>query len=115
MVRLFVLWGQPRTGQDEPKVYFDRIFVPELSVQDMFDDAFTAIARDGAGSIEVSIRLLKALSSLATLGDSSMQDAAMRHARRALALAEKAPHLPEDLAALRELAGFAEDRKQNDS
>ena len=55
------------------------------------------------------MRLLKALSSLATLGDSSMQDAAMRHARRALALADKAPHLPEDLALLQDLARFADD------
>ncbi len=110
MVRLFVLWGKPLTEPGEPKVYYDRILVPELSVQDMFDDAFTAIARDGAGSIEVSIRLLKALSSLATIGDSSMQDASKRHTRRALALAEKAPHLPEDLAALRGLASFANDR-----
>jgi len=25
MIRLFVLWGQPRTEQGEPKVYYDRI------------------------------------------------------------------------------------------
>lgn len=42
--------------------------MPEISLQDMFDDAFTAIARDGAGVIEVTIRLEKAFESLATIG-----------------------------------------------
>jgi uncharacterized membrane protein len=32
---------------------------------DLFDDSFTAIARDGAGIVEVSIRLQKAFCALA--------------------------------------------------
>lgn len=36
-----------------------------LSIEDMFDDFFSPIARDGAALIEVNIRLIKALASLA--------------------------------------------------
>jgi len=35
----------------------DRENVPQISLRDMFDDAFTAIARDGAGAIEAAGRL----------------------------------------------------------
>jgi len=79
-----------------------------LSVDEMFDDAFTAITRDGSRIVEVSIRLQKALASLASMGDASMRDAAIRHARRALACAEKGLDVPTDLAAVRHLAAFAE-------
>jgi uncharacterized membrane protein len=39
----------------------DRIAVPELVIGDLFEDAFRPIARDGAGNIEVMIRLQKHL------------------------------------------------------
>jgi uncharacterized membrane protein len=73
----------------------------------MFDDAFTAIARDGAGVIEVAGRLQKAFESLASIGNATMRDVAKRHSRLALARAEKTLELPEDLKIVRELAKFA--------
>lgn len=104
-VRLFSLWNTPAGKDDEPseEVKFDRVAAPELSVHDMFDDAFSAIARDGAGTLEVMIRLQKALASLATSGDKAMRDAAKYHARIALARAEHSLKLPEDLKIVREL------------
>ncbi len=64
----------------------------------MFDDAFTAIARDGAGAVEVTGgRLQKAFESLASVGDEAMRGAALRHSRMALARAENVLQLPEDL------------------
>lgn len=81
--------------------------VPELAVADMFDDAFTGIARDGAGTIEVVVWLLKALEALAASDDAAMRDNALRHARLALVRAENAMEIPEDLAAVREVAKFA--------
>ncbi|WP_269751397.1 DUF2254 domain-containing protein [Denitrificimonas caeni] len=106
-VRLFALWCEPIEEGDRQEGDNDRVEVPEISVQDMFDDAFTAIARDGASTVEVAGRLQKAFESLAFVGDSAMRDAALRHARMALARAEKALQLPEDLQIVRELAGFA--------
>jgi uncharacterized membrane protein len=73
----------------------------------MFDDAFTAIARDGAGAIEVAGRLQKAFESLASIEDATMRDVARHHARLALARAEHALTLPEDLEVVRKLATFA--------
>ena len=67
-VRLFALWSEPLEEGDTLSPEFDRVAVPEISLQDMFDDAFTAIARDGAGAIEVAGRLQKAFASLASIG-----------------------------------------------
>jgi uncharacterized membrane protein len=88
-------------------VKFDRVAVPELSMADMFDDAFTGIARDGAGNIEVVVRLLEAFESLAAAGDAAMRDNALRHARLALVRAENVLEVPEDLTAAREAARIA--------
>ncbi len=100
--RLFVLWGSETDPDSSQEVKFDRVTVPVLSVQDMFDDAFTAIERDGSGQIEVALRLQKALSALASMGDKAMGEAALQHARKALELAVKALSHPEDVSKVRE-------------
>src|SRR5690554_1152635 len=78
-------------------VQYDRIMVPELSLEDLFDDAFGAIARDGAGHIEVVVHLQKALGALAVMGNSTVRDAALAQAAQALTRAERALQLPADL------------------
>jgi uncharacterized membrane protein len=106
LVRLFVLWIEP-PGQDELKsICYDRVQAPEIELADMFDDAFTPIARDGAGCIEVVVRLLKVLQALASAGDDRMRELAMRHARLALARAEIALDLEEDRKLARDVAAF---------
>lgn len=106
-VRLFARWIEPIEEGDTQHSQCDRVAVPEISLRDMFDDAFTGIARDGAGAIEVAGRLQKAFESLASTGNATMRDVAKRHARLALARAEQALNLPEDLEVVRELAKFA--------
>ena len=106
-IRLFTLWGEPIEEGDTRTPDCDRVKVPEISLRDMFDDAFTAIARDGAGIIEVSGRLQKAFKSLASIGDATMRDVAMHHARLALARAENVLELQEDIEVLRKLSKFA--------
>lgn len=105
-MRLFTIWA--RTGEnqdgDDPEVEYDRVEVPELSVSDMFDDAFNAIARDGASVLEVHVRLQKGFRALASLGDEEMKDAARAHAQLALKHAEQALRLPDEIEALREVA-----------
>lgn len=103
-VRLFASWSEP-PGPDEVRApEFDRVAVPVLSVHDLFDDAFNAIARDGAAVLEVAMRLQKALAALARLGDPAMLDAARHHSRLALARAEQAMRIPGDVEAVRVLA-----------
>ncbi len=107
LLRLFSMWSEPATAGDEDKPKYDRLEIPEISVRDMFDDAFTAIARDGAGAVEVSVRLQKVLHSLASIGDSRMRDAAEYHSRLALKRARIALNVAEDRAAVEEAAMFA--------
>ena len=104
LLRLFSLWNEPATTGDEQVPMYDRVEVPEIALPDMFDDAFTAIARDGAGVVEVSVRLQKALRSLASLGNVSMQNAAEYHGRLALKRARVALDMEEDFKAVQSAA-----------
>lgn len=70
----------------------------------MFDDAFTAIACDGAGTIEVAIRLQKAFQALMAIGDERLRVAAVRHSKLAQARADQALKLPEERDYIRALA-----------
>ena len=111
VVRLLVQWQQPAQESENSAKQCSHIEVPEISASDLFDDAFTAIARDGAGVIEVSVRLQKALHSLALLGDDDMREAAQRHSRLALKRAEKALALPEDFELAQAAGKFAQDQR----
>ena len=104
LVRLFTLWAQRDENLAGQPVEFDRVVVPLLQVGDLFDDAFTAIARDGAGAVEVGVRLQKSLRSLASAGDDAMRVAAVKHAQHALARAEQALSLPHEVGTIRALA-----------
>jgi uncharacterized membrane protein len=100
-VRLFARWVEP--GAEVPP-RFDRVGVPALRMSDMFDDAFTAIARDGAGTVEVGIRLQKGFLALASMGHEPLRGAAVHHSTLALARAERTLILPHDLDRIRAVA-----------
>lgn len=106
LVRVFV--KLVRTSPEGASPDFPLVQVPELSLADLVEDAFTAIARDGAGSFEVSCRLLKGLQTLASLGNQELATAARRQARQALALMEMHIELPAHRERLRALASFAD-------
>ncbi|SFG48464.1 DUF2254 domain-containing protein [Neptunomonas qingdaonensis] len=108
-LRLFTQWSEPVTKGSQQSPKYERIEVPEISIQDMFDDAFTAIARDGAGVVEVSVRLQKALHSLATIDDLEMRNAAGYHAQLALKRARLALNVEEDIAVVQAAAQFSQD------
>ncbi|MEX0976538.1 MAG: DUF2254 domain-containing protein [Woeseia sp.] len=107
LVRLFALWVEPRADQRPGQSDYDRVQVPETSLADMFDDAFPPIARDGADSIEVVVRMLKALHSLSAVGHAEMRELALQHARLALARAEIGLVLQQDREVARKVAAFA--------
>jgi uncharacterized membrane protein len=104
LVRLFVRYTQACANNDNCPIEYDRVAIPVISHNDMFDDAFNAIARDGASSLEVVIRLQKAFHSLSLLGHGEMRQAAISHAQLAFRYAEKSLKLPEELAALQSVA-----------
>jgi uncharacterized membrane protein len=105
LVRLFLCWREPVEEEEQHRrVSYDRVAVPELQLADLFDDAFVAIARDGAAIVEVGARLQKAFAALAASGDDGLAAAAATHSKKALARAENAMQLPDDLEVLRRLA-----------
>ena len=73
----------------------------------MFNDAFRAIARDGAALVEVAERLQEAFYSLASVDNEPMKDAALHQSRLALARAEKALDFSEDVVLIQKLAQFS--------
>lgn len=104
-VRLFHQWSTESQG-NPPELRYDRIHVSGLLAQDMLDDAFTGIARDGASVVEVGIRLQKALESLSTFDFEPVAQAAVRHSKWSPARNELAMSLPQDIEAVREAAKF---------
>lgn len=107
LVRLFAMWSGCGKDADAAEVKCDRVAVPELALPDLFDDAFTGIARDGAGMVEVVVRLLKGLEALAALDDPAMCECALQHARLTLLRAEQCLTFPTDLATVRQAGQFA--------
>lgn len=80
---------------------YDRVFVPALPEQDLMEAAFSRIARDGAGQIEVAERLQSAMCNLIRQRDPELIAAARLVAEVGLAYAEKALPLQLEMDRLR--------------
>ncbi len=100
-VRLFTRWAETPDSEEPPPIIHDRVHVPELSLDDLFDDAFNAISRDGAAMLEVATRLQKAFQSLAATGNPAMAEVATEHARHALTHSEEVLKHPFEIETLR--------------
>lgn len=107
LIRLFAIWVRPLEEEEDEPVRCDRVYVPQLSVADMFDDAFTAIARDGASTMEVQVRLQKALRALASLDHAELSASARKHSRAALERARHALTFEADLVAVQDAAAWS--------
>lgn len=107
LVRVFDLWCRTLPASPTAVPRYPRVQVPEISAEALVEDAFTAIVRDGAGSIEVMCRLFKALAAIASFGDESLARCARQQARDALRLAEARLPLPAQVQRIRDLARFA--------
>lgn len=82
---LFHIWV--KAERDHAENYdpdYDRIYVPRITAQDLVHDAFSPIARDGAASVEIGIRLQKTLRSLQRLEHHDLQAAAKAYSEVAL-------------------------------
>ncbi|MVW78094.1 DUF2254 domain-containing protein [Bordetella sp. 02P26C-1] len=102
MTRLMSLWAASCESADIEPVY-PRVHVPALRTDDLFEDAFMLLGRDGAGLIEVQLRLQKSLLALSRWGDSAYRAAALAMAHEARDRAEAALTLEADRARLRAL------------
>lgn len=107
MLRVLAIWAEPQPAEE---VQYPRLWVPPLEAADLLADSLAPIARDGAGLIEVQVRVQKALHALAGMAPSVFGQAAAAEARRALDLAGAALVLDGDrkrLAALAEAVAAA--------
>jgi len=101
-VRLLAIWAEQPDA--DTKVDYPNVYVPAIEVRNLFDDLFTPIARDGASTIEIGIRLQQAFRTLARLDCDGYAEHARRHSREALARAESALAVDADRIRLRVLA-----------
>lgn len=84
------------------------VSAPPLDPRDLIEDAFRPIARDGAASIEVVLRLLAGLNTLA-FASPALKQPALAMARDAAARARQALTAESDLKTLEAAAAFAEE------
>ncbi len=97
--RLLTLWSEGRDVADEPP--HPHVHVPPLVTAELFEDAFSPIGRDGAGLVEVELRLQKSLDALSRLGDDAFRSAARQQSEIALERALSALTLEADRDRLR--------------
>lgn len=97
--KLLLDWAHATHAEDSP--LFPRLFLPETSRAAMIDTAFASVARDGAGQIEVALRLQQVLGRLASAPDSDLAQAAREMSQHAREYAESALPLERDKTRLR--------------
>lgn len=102
--RLLAQWAN---GREDVAVDYPRLHLFPLRDDDLFEDAFMLMARDGAGLIEVQLRLQKSLAALQRQGSTTFRQAAARQAAIALQRSEKALSCEADRQRLREVVELA--------
>jgi uncharacterized membrane protein len=92
LLEVIARWAQLQKDaeKDAAEVSFDRVFLPPLAARELINDAFTPIARDGAGVVEIGVRLQKVLAALSRMGVRELSDEAQAMSRVALELSDKA-------------------------
>lgn len=102
MVRLFSVWAEDQQPDPDATPDYDRLIVPTLKVDALFDDAFRGISRDGASMVEVATCLQKAMVSLSQVNNGVYLAQAKRIAQQGLTRAEAKMVHDFDLEAVRE-------------
>ena len=103
--RLLTYWGDAWAEAERCEADYPRLRAPALHCDDLYEDAFTLIGRDGAGHVDVMLRLVKALQALARIGPPAARAAALHQLQVALARAEAALSDPDDRRRLQAAAG----------
>lgn len=117
--RLLWNWAHKCTEEDVPQdIIYPTIFVPELQASELLHCAFSAVSRDGAGQIEVALRLQEALSNLSKSPLDALTDAAKTQSRKAQAYADAALPIDADRDTLRraiEVCALSHNQKPHDA
>ncbi|TKA95406.1 DUF2254 domain-containing protein, partial [Cereibacter changlensis] len=86
--RLLSFWGEAWQEAERTEPDYPRVRVPALVYHDLFEDAFNLIARDGAGQVDVMLRLVKGLQALTRIGPEGARAAARQQLLVALSRAK---------------------------
>lgn len=105
-IRLFSLFNVSPNTSIAQEIIYNRIMVPELKITDLFEDAFRPVARDGAGNIEVMIRLQKAFCTLATMPQEDIQNACYQSSVEAFERAKIEMKLEADIKVIKRESFF---------
>jgi len=103
-VRVLAEWHACAEAAEDGEQLYSRIWMARLETDDLFEDIFTPIARDGAAFVEVQIRLQKAFAALAEIGGPAFADSARRQSEMALERSEAGLSLEEEKARVRAVA-----------
>jgi len=95
-VRLLVQWARFDASEIDDEIECAYVHVPEIAVGDMLDDIFAPIERDGAGLLEIQLRLQKAFLALVKTDPAAFSTAARRHSETALERAERTLNLEKE-------------------
>lgn len=106
LTRILYEWSAACAAKN-PEPEYKRLFVPGLSLDDLFEDAYAAISRDGAGIVEVGVWLQKSFSLLTQSPDAATRNIARRYSALALARAESTLTFSYDLERVRHAAEAA--------
>lgn len=101
--KLLLDWA--KTAPKDGALLFPRIFLRDASRRAMIENAFAGAARDGAGQIEVALRLRAALERIADAGDPGLAEAARAMSAHASDHADVALVLDSERARLRAASG----------
>ncbi|KGM07753.1 hypothetical protein LP43_0169 [Methylophaga thiooxydans] len=96
-VRLIAPWREHRSiTDDDEQIIYKHVRVAEIHLNDLFDDIFLPIGRDGAGMIEIQLRLQKSLLALKQICKDCFSEQVARHSDMAYQRAEHALSLQAD-------------------
>ncbi|MBD7952750.1 DUF2254 domain-containing protein [Stenotrophomonas sp. Sa5BUN4] len=112
-VRLLLRWDALACAQRDEKVQHRHVYMAQLDADDLFEDVFAPLSTDAAGSLEVNIRLQKALAALCAGCSASTREAARHHADSSLERALRTLSFAQDRQKLRAIHALEQQRAQD--
>lgn len=108
-VRLLSKWVRFDDAAKKAEIGCPNVRVPSIALGDMLDDIFAPIERDGAGMLEIQLRLQKAFIALVAADRDAFSPAVQGHSASTVKRSELALKLDDEKIAVRELAARVTD------
>jgi uncharacterized membrane protein len=99
-VRLLAQWARFDASETDAEIECGHVHVPAIKVGDMLDDIFSPIERDGAGMVEIQLRLQKAFAALTATDRDVFEVDARHHSGMALKRADAVLKLEDERRAV---------------